>query len=88
MEELENQGDELFIIDCAKGIKKVCLIENIEQLETNKIFTMHDFDLAYNLKLMKKIGLIKNVKIFAIPIKISKEEALNQLKKLIKSTLF
>ena len=63
------------------------LIDNIEQLETKKIFTMHDFDLAYNLKLMKKVGIINSIKIFGVPIGINKQKALNQLIELIKSTL-
>lgn len=88
-EELDTAEDvrgDINIIDTVKGIKKVSLID-IDQLETDKIYSLHDFDLAYTLRLMKKTGLLKEVRIFGVPEKISKAEAVSQLKDLIKATL-
>jgi len=67
------------IMDVAKGIKKVELIDNINQLKLNKIYSMHDFDLAYYLKLMKALKKLKKVRIIALPIKGNKAEIKKQL---------
>ncbi len=74
---------ELIIIDTVININTVIIINNIKQLETGKIYSMHDFDLAFNLKLLKKIGKLKKVKIFGVPPDLNKQTALEQLSKLI-----
>jgi Ni,Fe-hydrogenase maturation factor len=80
-ENLESEGENLIILDTCQGIKKTTILESIDQLHTNKVYSMHDFDLAYNLKLLKKIGKIKSVKIIAIPMDTSEEEAIMQTSK-------
>ncbi len=75
---------ELIIIDTVMDIDEVIIINSIEQLETGKIYSMHDFDLAFNLKLLKKIGKLKKITIFGVPPKLNKRVALEQLSKLIK----
>jgi Ni,Fe-hydrogenase maturation factor len=75
---------ELNIIDTVKGIKRVELIEDVDKIITGKIYSMHDFDLGYNLKLLKKMNMIDKVRIFGIPMRISEREAFKSLKKLIK----
>jgi len=75
---------ELNIIDAVKGIKKVELIEDIDKIITDKIYSMHDFDLGYNLKLLKKMKMVDNVRIFGIPMKIDEKEAFEQLSKIIR----
>jgi len=83
VEDLELEK-ELNIIDTVKGIKRVELIEDINKIITDKIYSMHDFDLGYNLKLLKKMKMIDKVRIFGIPVKISEKEAFDQLCKVIK----
>jgi len=78
---------EMNIIDTVKGIKKVELIEDIDKIVTERIYSTHDFDLGYNLKLFKKMKMIDKVRIFGIPSKIKEKEALEQLKKLIITNL-
>ena len=84
VEDLEFEN-ELNIIDTVKGIKKVKLIENIDKIVTNKIYSLHDFDLGYNLKLLKKLKMIDKVRIIGIPPSMKEKEAFKCLKKLIKS---
>lgn len=60
-------GKNIYIIDVVSNIKSVLLIEDIDYLTTLDIKTLHDFDLAYFLKIMKKIGQISEVKIIGIP---------------------
>jgi len=83
-ENLKPINDELIIIDTVEGIKKVVLIDDLEKLETNKIYSLHDFDLAFNLKLLQKIGELSSVKIFGVPMDGDEEEILEQLAQLIK----
>ena len=82
VEDLELEK-ELNIIDTVKGIKKVELIEDIDKIITDKIYSMHDFDLGYNLKLLKKMKMIDKVRIFGIPMKMSENKAFLELCKLI-----
>ena len=74
---------ELIIIDTVENIKNVILIDDIEKLETNKIYSLHDFDLAFNLKLLQKICKLKRVKIFGVPMEGDEEDVLEQLEKSI-----
>lgn len=82
VEDLELEK-ELNIIDTVKGIKKVELIEDIDKIITDKIYSMHDFDLGYNLKLLKKMKMIDKVRIFGIPMKMSENKAFLELCKLL-----
>ncbi len=86
-ENMENEGKELYIIDTVEGISKVEIITDISKIELSKIYSVHDFDLGYELKLLKKSGMIDKVIIFGVPMKIGKKEALNQLKEKIKSII-
>jgi len=78
-EDLEKQGKHLIILDTVKGIDKVTTINSIEQLKANKIYSMHDFDLTLNLKLLKKLNIIDSVKIIGIPMNINEDEAITQI---------
>lgn len=83
-EDLEKQGKHLIILDTVEGINKVVILNSIEQLHANKIYSMHDFDLAYNLKLLKKIGKVDSVKIIGVPMEIDKQKALDQIQSIFK----
>lgn len=84
-ENLNPIGGELIIIDTVENIKNVVLIDDIEKLETGKIYSLHDFDLAFNLKLLQKIGKLKKVKIFGVPMEGDEEKILKQLTKIIRN---
>jgi Ni,Fe-hydrogenase maturation factor len=86
VEDLELEK-ELNIIDTVKGIKRVELIEDIDKIITGKIYSMHDFDLGYNLRLWKKMKMIDKVRIFGIPMDMKEKKAFEQLKEIIKSSL-
>jgi len=73
----------LTIIDTVLDIKKVTLVKNIDKIQLEKICSLHDFDLGYNLKLMKKFGLIEKVNIIGVPVNIEEKEAVKQIKKII-----
>ena len=83
-ESLENEGEELKILDVVKGIDKVLELDDLDKLSLGKIYSMHDFDLAYNLKLLKKMGLIKKVEVLCLPMGMSEEEAINQSQSILR----
>jgi len=87
VEDLHKEGKSLYILDTVEGIEHVITITEIDQLITDKIYSVHDFDLAHNLKLLKKAEMIEKVMIFGIPMAMKKGRALKELKKIIRSTL-
>lgn len=87
VEDLHKEGKSLYILDTVEGIEHVITITEIDQLITDKIYSVHDFDLAHNLKLLKKAEMIEKVMIFGIPMAMKKDQALKELKKIIRSTL-
>jgi Ni,Fe-hydrogenase maturation factor len=84
-ENIKPINGELIIIDTIEDIKKVVVIDDLEKIQTGKIYSLHDFDLAFNLKLLQKIGKLKKVIIFGVPMKGDEKEILEQLRKLIKA---
>jgi len=77
-ENLENEGRDLVILDTAKGPDRVVLLEGIDKVETGKIHSMHDFDLALTLKIMRKMGLLDSVRIIAVPAGYQEKKALEE----------
>jgi Ni,Fe-hydrogenase maturation factor len=86
-ENLENEGRELNIIDAVEGIERVTLITDIGLIKSQKICSMHDFDLGYSLKLLKKLGYVDGVRIFGVPMGMREKTALEQLSELISRSL-
>lgn len=84
---LEKEGRNLIIIDCVQGIRSVKTITDIDKIVTQKVYSMHDFDLGYSLKLLKKLGYLKSVIIFGVPMKADEKVALMQLTNIIKTNL-
>ncbi|MFH0929914.1 MAG: hypothetical protein V1814_01540 [Candidatus Moraniibacteriota bacterium] len=82
-ENLKPINGELIMIDTVEGIEKVVVLDDLEKIQTGKIYSLHDFDLAFNLKLLQKIGKLKSVKIFGVPMGGDKAKILEQLKKSI-----
>lgn len=82
-ENLKPIAGKLMIIDTVIGIKKVSVIKNINKLQLSPVCSLHDFDLGYNLRLLHKIGNLRQIIIFGLPQNLDEKEALNQLKKII-----
>lgn len=78
--ELENA----IILDVAKGIDKVDIFDDIDSLEFSVIFSLHDFDLSFFLKIMKETGKVKEITIIGVPQGYDEERALREVKNLIK----
>jgi Ni,Fe-hydrogenase maturation factor len=66
IEDLEN----LFLLDQVQGLKEVKILDisDLENLERSSRATVHDFDLGFQLKYLKKLGKIDHVSIIGIPL--------------------
>lgn len=73
--------EDLVVMDAVKGIEKPCLL-GIDDLKARRLNTLHDFDAGFFLRLMKKIGKIKKIKIIGIPMKID-DNTIKDIKKLL-----
>jgi Ni,Fe-hydrogenase maturation factor len=87
-ENLQNYGKKLKILDVAPNINEIRIfsLENekdLDKISTSKIFSMHDFDLGYNLKLLKKLNLIDEAEIICLPWNFSEKQALENLNKIL-----
>lgn len=80
---IENLKGSPIILDVVQGLKKPRLIL-LDELKKNKIYSMHDCDLTFNLLLLKKINKINNATIIGIPQKPCKN-LLNDIKQIISS---
>jgi Ni,Fe-hydrogenase maturation factor len=85
LEEIDDK--EINILDTVIGIKDVELITEIEKIENRKIYSAHDLDLGFFIKLWKRLGIIKNFRIIGIPTKMNEEEALKQIEKIIEKKI-
>lgn len=83
-ENIKPINKELIIIDTVININKVKIFNNIDKIELDTIYSAHDLDLGFNIKLLQKINKLNKIIIFGIPPKLKEEEALKQLIKEIK----
>jgi Ni,Fe-hydrogenase maturation factor len=81
--EAEIENNKLRILDVVEGIDKITIINDIDKLKIDKIYSMHDFDLGYNLKLLEKIGKLKEVEIIGVPMEMEEDEAFEEVKEIL-----
>lgn len=61
---------DLTFIDTVAGLKQVCLLHGVEALAgPSGAYSLHDFDLAGQLLLLSKFGLLGQVHIIGVPAK-------------------
>lgn len=77
--ELENS----IILDVAAGIDKVTLFNDTDSLEFSVIFSLHDFDLGFFLKILKEAGKLGKVNIVGVPKEYDEEKALKEVREMI-----
>ncbi len=80
----------LVIIDTVADIDEVIVIDDITDIDkivTNPNYSMHDLDLGFMLKLLKKIGELTDILIFGVPQKNKKRVVYKQLVSLMKKNL-
>ena len=78
---IEHLGSDFVILDVAKGIRKPKILAGTGALETGRLVSLHDFDIAFFLKLAQKSGLQQNVTVIALPMETTMDEAKKVLPK-------
>ena len=68
-----NGEKELVIIDTVQGIDNVTVFDSLDEFEKQSRITPHDYDLYMDLRILKKLGKVKKVKIIGITIGQSKQ---------------
>jgi len=84
-EDFVPENKTLTIIDTVLDIDKVILFHDINRINVGRVYSLHDFDLGYNLKLMKKFHMLDTVNIIGVPSGINKKGAIQQIKEIITS---
>jgi hypothetical protein len=65
---LEPPADgEWFIVDTCQGIDKLTEFDDLDQFADARRVSVHDYEVITELKLLKKLGKIKKLKIIAVP---------------------
>lgn len=77
----------VYIIDAVEGLDKVRVIRDLDALSDSPKYSAHDYDLAFDLKMLVKMNRIKGAVIFGVPASGDDEELYSQLKSVLKSTL-
>lgn len=57
----------VYIIDVVEGIDEVKVIDDLDSIEDSPKYSAHDYDLAFDLKMLRKLGRIKGAVIFGVP---------------------
>lgn len=81
-------ANEIFAIDSVQGIKSPCVFDDITLFSQNPRFTAHDFDALSNLRLLRKLGRIKKIKIIGLPPNMSEKEAIEAVDAILLSNQF
>ena len=68
--------EQLVVIDTVKGIDQVIVFKDLSKFTAAPRLTMHDFDALTQLRLLQKIGKLKEVTIIGVPVDIDEQLAL------------
>jgi hypothetical protein len=71
--------DPLLILDTVLGANEVTVIKDVEKLADSPRISVHDSDLGFHLKWLKKMGNPQKVIIFGVPAAGDKEKLAGQL---------
>jgi Ni,Fe-hydrogenase maturation factor len=67
------QDQDVVLIDVAINIQRVMLIPSLDMLKTPNVVSLHDFDLAFFLKLMERLQMVnthvQKIPLIAVPAK-------------------
>lgn len=78
-ESLEPSGDPWIILDVGMGIEEVVVVEDLDDLDSVKGQSVHDYDVYMELRLKEKLGKLPKVKIIIVPYRWQEKPALAAL---------
>lgn len=82
-ENLPEDSKHLILIDTVYGLDKPQIFHDIDAFSSQKAYSMHDFDLGWQLKLYKKLKMIDEVSIIGIPMGMQEDIAIKAVSNLI-----
>jgi len=80
---IKQNEEQLWILDTVQGVNDVTIIDNPSVFTSHTALSVHNYDLALDLKLLLKLGKVKKIKVIAIPQNMSKEVAQDRVSKII-----
>jgi len=88
VEGLKPPVDKLWmIIDVGQGIDEIKVFDDVDKIEEKRRVSLHDYGLGMELKLLRKIGKIKKLKIIVVPMEMKEEKALEGVIKALRSVI-
>ncbi|VVB54946.1 Uncharacterised protein [uncultured archaeon] len=66
-EDIHRFGRNPIFLDAAEGVEKVTVVSDVDQIESAPTLSLHGHDLAWEVKLMRKAGMLDSVRIIAVP---------------------
>ena len=75
--------ERLIVIDTVKGIDQVQVFHGLETFSRAPRVSMHDFDALTQMRLLQKLGKLKEVTIIGVPPEIDEAEALKSVEQLL-----
>lgn len=85
--DMDMEKGQVVVIDTAKRVKGVMLIEDASRLQDYKLLSAHGLGLAEMLALFRTIGKQVQVKIICVPEKMRQQKALADVTKLLRAIL-
>ncbi len=61
------QDGDWIIVDTCHGINKITEFDDLDKFEEARRVSVHDYEVVTELKLLKKLGKIKKLKIIGVP---------------------
>jgi Ni,Fe-hydrogenase maturation factor len=80
---MQQDLESVVILDVVKGLQKAQLFDDIDSFDTKKLFSLHDFDVCFVLKLLKEVGKAKKINILGIPQQGNKQEIKKEVTRII-----
>ena len=80
----ENARGELVVIDTVIGLKDVAVFDDFDSFAAAPRLTMHDFDALANLKYLKKLGKLKEIKVIGVPPDMDQARVISEIRKILK----
>lgn len=82
---LEHDLADCVLLDVAYGITEPALLTDVDRLKLSRLVSLHDFDVAYFLKLLKELGKLDALRIIALPVEMPLEAARPAVQRLLPS---
>ncbi len=64
---LDEDLEQAVILDAAEGVDEPTLLTNLDRLGLGRLCSLHDFDMAFFMKLLKRLDKLGAVRIIALP---------------------